>query len=232
MKKHFGEKVLEFYFGMEDDLKLPAHVETIFPFGGAETQRVMKRFFEKYYADNAGRVFLFGINQGRLGAGVTGIGFSDGKKLEEYCGISNSFEKRSELSAEFIFEVIEAYGGVEKFYGDFYITSTSPVGFIKEGKNYNYYDDKVLERSLNDFILESIKKQLEFGVRSRDIICVGQGKNLKYLEALNKTHGLFGKIHTVPHPRWVMQYRRKEKEKHIARYLEVFERILGREKAS
>lgn len=79
---------------------------------------------------------------------------------------------------------------------------------------------------LRPFILESIKAQLEFGVRSRDIVCAGERKNLKYLEALNKTHGLFGKIHPVPHTCRVMQYRRKEKEKHIARYLEVFEKIL------
>lgn len=225
-KESFGQQVLDFYFGMEDDLVLPAGVETIFPFKEEETRRVMKRFFEKYYSDDKGRVFLLGINPGRLGAGITGIGFSDGKKLEEYCGIPNSFEKRSELSADFIFEVVEAYGGTEKFYGDFYITSTSPIGFTKEGRNYNYYDDKLLETTLRPFILESIKRQLGFGLRSRDIICVGQGKNLKYLEALNKKHGLFGKIHTVPHPRWVMQYRRKEKEKYIARYLKVFEKIL------
>jgi len=30
----------------------------------------------------------------------------------------------------------------------------------------------------------------------------------------------------VPHPRWVMQYRRKEKQKYIALYLEVLQKVL------
>jgi hypothetical protein len=30
----------------------------------------------------------------------------------------------------------------------------------------------------------------------------------------------------IPHPRWVMQYRRKEKEKYIQVYLDVFEKVL------
>lgn len=226
MSKSFSDQVLQFYFDMEDNLRLPESVETIFPFGQVETQRVMKLFFEKYYSDESGRVFIFGINPGRFGSGITGIGFSDGDKLEKYCDIPNSFEKRSELSAEFIFEVINAYGGAEKFYKDFYITATSPIGFLKDHKNYNYYDTKVLQEYLKDFIFENIKKQMDFGMRSREIICVGQGKNLKYLETLNAEHGLWEAIHTVPHPRWVMQYRRKEKQKYIDEYLKVFEKIL------
>lgn len=222
----FGEKVLDFYFTMKNDLVLPEGVETIFPFDNEETRRVMEIFFEKYYSDSEGRGFIFGINPGRLGAGITGIGFSDGQKLDSYCDIPNTLEKRSELSAEFIFEVIHAYGGTEKFYRDFYITATSPIGFVKDNKNYNYYDSKALQESLDEFIFENIKKQLAFGMRSRDIICVGQGKNLKYLEALNTKHQLWGKIYTVPHPRWVMQYRRKEKEKYIGEYLKVFEKLL------
>jgi len=31
--------------------------------------------------------------------------------LEEYCDIANSFDKRVEISAAFMFEVMEAYGG-------------------------------------------------------------------------------------------------------------------------
>lgn len=221
----FAQQVLDFYFSLQDNLNLPGGVETIFPFKQEETQRVMRLFFEKYYNDHKGRTFLFGINPGRLGAGITGIGFSDGKVLEQYCDIPNSFEKRSELSAEFIFEVIGAYGGAERFYRDFYITSTSPVGFMKAGKNYNYYDDKVLQDALTHFILETTKEQLAFGQRYRDIICVGRGKNLQYLEIMNEKHRFFGKIHTIPHPRWIMQYRRKEKEKYINEYLKVLEQF-------
>ena len=130
------------------------------------------------------------------------------------------------LSSEFIFEVIEAYGGVEKFYADFYFTTVLPFGLIKENKNYNYYDDKETEAYFSDFIKESIEKQMGFCEGNRDIICIGQGKNLKYLETFNKKYKLFDSISVIPHPRWVMQYRRKEKEKYIQVYLDMFEKVL------
>jgi hypothetical protein len=39
---------------------------------------------------------------------------------------------------------------------------------------------------------------------------MGQGKNFEYLTMLNTEMRLFKKIVALPHPRWVMQYRRKE----------------------
>jgi hypothetical protein len=221
-----AKQILDFYFSLPKDLKLPKGITTIYPYDDVETKRVMKLFFEKYYADNNPRGFLVGINPGRFGSGITGIGFTDAVTLEKFCDIPNSFDKRVEVSATFIFEVIEAYGGVEKFYKDFYITSVMPMGLLKDGKNYNYYDDVKTQDSLEKFIKQSMDKQLAFGEYRRDIICIGQGKNLKYLEAYNKKHEVFDKILTVPHPRWVMQYKRKEKSKHIETYLKAFDEVL------
>jgi hypothetical protein len=211
---------------MPKDLNLPKGITTIYPYADVETKRVMKLFFEKYYADNNPRGFLVGINPGRFGSGITGIGFTDAVTLEKFCDIANSFDKRVEVSTTFIFEVIEAYGGVEKFYKDFYITSVMPMGLLKDEKNYNYYDDVKTQDSLEKFIKKSMDKQLAFGEYRRDIICIGQGKNLKYLEAYNKKHKVFDNILTVPHPRWVMQYKRKEKSKHIETYLKAFDEVL------
>lgn len=73
----FAEQVLDFYFTLPNDFKAPNSVTAIYPFGHDETQHVMKRFFEKYYADNNRRTFIFGINHGRFGSGITGIIFSD-----------------------------------------------------------------------------------------------------------------------------------------------------------
>jgi hypothetical protein len=221
-----AKQILDFYFLMPKELKLPKGVSVIHPYHAIETQRVMKLFFEKYYADNNPRGFLVGINPGRFGSGITGIGFTDALTLEKFCNIPNSFDKRIETSATFIFEVINAYGGAEKFYKDFYITSMMPMGLLKEGKNYNYYDDKKTETSLEKFIKESMDKQLKFGEYHKDIICIGQGKNLKYLQIYNEKHKVFNTIHTLPHPRWIMQYKRKEKHKHIDAYLEAFEKVL------
>ncbi len=221
----FDKHILDFYFQLTDDLELPSGVESIFPFRNTETRRVMQLFYQKYYKDYNGRNFIFGINPGRFGSGITGIGFSDSIGLEKHCGIPNDFKKRAETSAEFIFEVINAYGGPDVFYQDFYITATSPIGFIKDGKNFNYYDDKTLETSVADFILTTIKQQLNFGLKSREIICIGRGKNLKYLQSLNEKHQLFDKIHTVPHPRWVMQYKRRDKLLYLDEYLKILHRV-------
>ena len=89
-------------------------------------------FYTKYYSDNNKRILLLGINPGRFGGGVTGIPFTDPVRLEKVCGIKNDFQKKQELSSVFIYEMIEAYGGAEKFYKQFYISAVSPLGFVKQ----------------------------------------------------------------------------------------------------
>jgi len=221
MKVSLADEILNFYFSLPKTFSPPNGVKVIFPFDNAETRRVMKTFYRKYYSDARPRTLLMGINPGRHGAGLTGVGFTDPILMEEKCGIANSLEKRSELSASFICEVVEAYGGPKAFYGDFLFSTVLPFGLLKSGKNYNYYDDKETLSYFEPLITESIAKQMAFPNIHRKIITVGQGKNLAYLQKLNKQYGFFDSIEVLPHPRWVMQYRRKEKEKYIGHYLDV-----------
>jgi len=223
----FSKQILDFYFSLPKDLALPNGVEIIYPFDNLETREVMQSFFNKYYNDTNPRTYLIGINPGRLGSGITGVGFADAYHLDKYCDIESSFDKRVEISAAFMFEVIEAYGGVEKFYADNFFTTVMPLGLLKEGKNYNYYDDKETQKSLEPYIKETLLKQMSFPQAKPNIICVGTGKNLKYLKAFNDKHHCFESIDVVPHPRWVMQYRRKEKEKYIGVYLDALNKSLN-----
>ena len=101
-----------------------------------------------------------------------------------------------------------------------------PLGLLKDGKNYNYYDDKMTEASLEPFIMKTLLEQMALPQAKPHIICVGTGKNFKYLKAFNDKHNCFESIEVVPHPRWVMQYRRKEKQKYIDAYSEVFKRMM------
>lgn len=220
----FSEQILNFYLNLPKELSLPNGVETIYPFDNVETQRVMQQFFDKYYDDTTPRTYLIGINPGRLGSGITGIGFADAYHLERYCDIPNRFDKRVEISAAFMFEVIEAYGGAEKFYKDFFFTTVMPLGLLKDDKNYNYYDDLQTQTELEPFIKETLLTQMSFLQAKPNIICVGTGKNLKYLKDFNEKHDCFESIEVVPHPRWVMQYRRKEKAKYIDLYLAALEK--------
>ena len=222
----FSKQLLDFYFNLPKDTPLPNGVETIYPFDNEETRSVMQTFFNKYYDDSRPRTYLIGINPGRLGSGITGIGFADAYHLEKYCDIPNSFDKRVEISAAFMFEVMEAYGGVEKFYKDFFFTTVMPLGLLKNNKNYNYYDALEIQDALAPFITKTLLEQMSFPQAKPNIICVGQGKNLKYLKAFNDKHHCFESIEVVPHPRWVMQYRRKEKQKYIDVYLDVLNKSI------
>ena len=221
----FSQKILDFYFTLPQTLPVPKDIGVIYPFGNDETRRVMTAFYEKYYNDSNERIMLFGINPGRFGAGVTGVPFTCPIRLENECGIPNAFAKKFELSSEFVYLFINAFGGIEEFCKRFFITSISPLGFLKNGINYNYYDDKELQKSVTPFILESIEKQLQIGGSRKAAISIGMGKNAKFFNAINKEHQIFEEIIPLPHPRWVMQYRRKTMEKYVEEYRSTLERL-------
>ncbi len=186
-----------------------------------ETAKVTQLFLEKYYNDDQPRKLILGINPGRFGAGVTNVAFTDPVLLEQECGIQNSFHKRTELSAVFIYKMIHAWGGVEAFYQRFFINSVVPFGFVKAGKNYNYYDDKTLENTMEPYIKYHLEHLLDLGMDNKTCYCLGEGKNFKYLSKLNEKEGYFEKVVPLSHPRFIMQYRRKKLDEYIEKYVEL-----------
>ena len=213
-----GKNITEFYKSLEPP-PLPKGIEILYPQKNKDVIKLVEIFFNKFYDDNKSRHLIFGINPGRFGAGTTGINFTAPKQLKQFCGIDHPFRSQTELSAEFFYDLIQAYGGVQKFYKDYFITSVSPLGFIKDGVNLNYYDDKELRDRVTPFIIGSIQKQLSLGFQTDYCICIGGDKNLKFFSSLNDEHKFFEKIIPLPHPRFIMQYRRKQKEKYIDQYL-------------
>lgn len=197
----------------------------LYPFSEAATRSCCDRFYHRYYADDRPRHCILGINPGRFGGGVTGIPFTDPIRLQEACGIDNDMNKRQELSSAFVYDMIREYGGPESFYGRFYITSVSPVGFVKDGKNMNYYDDRQLMTSIRPYAVQMMWKQLRMGMNRDVAFCFGDGKNHKFLAALNAEHGFFGRLVPLPHPRYIMQYQLRHKQDHIRRYLDAFRTI-------
>ena len=83
--------------------------------------KVVESFLQKYYDDTRPRQLMFGINPGRHGAGITGVNFTAARQLTHVCGIDHPFKSGTELSAEFIYDMIGAYGGVSGFYSRFFI---------------------------------------------------------------------------------------------------------------
>jgi hypothetical protein len=206
----FSERVLKFYDALHIEQTLPEGIEIINPYRQKEVTSACYKFYTKYYNDSDGRHIILGINPGRFGAGITGIPFPDPQKLEDECNIPNLFAKRAELSSEFIYLLINAMGGPKHFYKHYYIGAVSPLGFLMNGKNFNYYDSADLYRALKPFIIKSLVEQIGLGITSRKCFCLGQGKNFEYLNKLNNELGLFDEVVPLPHPRWVMQYRRKK----------------------
>jgi hypothetical protein len=205
---------------MDPPSGLPAGIDILYPQNNPQVMEAVKAFFNKYYNDIRPRRLLLGINPGRFGAGITGVNFTAPRQLKNDCGITHPFGDSSELSAEFIYEMIGQYGGPEKFYRDYFISAVSPLGFTKNGININYYDEKGLQQAVTPFIIEQLQKQLSFGFIPDRCICIGEEKNFKFLTSLNKEHRFFQEIIPLPHPRFILQYRRKQKETYIQQYLE------------
>jgi len=215
-----SDQLIRFYKNLSPPA-IPKGFGLLHPQPSSDVMEVIKQFFNKFYADNNSRKLILGINPGRFGAGITGINFTAPRQLKDECGIDHSWGNSSELSAEFIYEMINAYGGSQKFYGDFFIGAVSPLGYIKDGKNINYYDDKRLQKTVTPFIVETIQQQLNMGLSSDTCFCIGGEKNYKFLTELNEKHKFFRNILPLAHPRFIMQYRRKNKEGYVNEYLKI-----------
>lgn len=220
-------KILRFYKNLSPEFPMPEGVSVMHPYREKQVWKAVGQFYKKYYADTESRVLLFGINPGRFGAGVTGVPFTDPIRLERDCGIVNTFDKRYELSSEFVYEVIQAWGGAEDFFRHFFVSALSPLGFVREGKNLNYYDDKNLQREATPFILDCVLQQKKLFGSQDTAFCLGEGTNFKYFCKLNDQYGLYKEIIPLPHPRWVMQYRRKRKEEFIQLYVDKLSQVLS-----
>jgi len=222
----FSDGILEFFSTLKAPDYLPEGVEALWPFKKDEVIRVMRAFYSQYFSDNEKRIFLIGINPGRFGAGVTGICFTDPPQLADDCGISHELKGGRELSSDFVYRTITAFGGAEAFYSRFYITALSPVGYIRDGKNLNYYDVKGMSEKLDAWMTDAMALQVAAGCNRKVAFSMGQGANFKQLTAFNQRHGFFDRVEPLPHPRWVMQYRRKRLEEFISLYVETLKQVL------
>lgn len=225
----FAEKIIAYNLGLSFTGPLPQGIRIMNPFKESELALVASNaFYRKYYNDCQPRRLILGINPGRFGSGTTGVSFTDPKRLIKYCGIPFDGPITHEPSSEFVYAAIDAYGGPQLFYSRFYIHSVCPLGFTilrDNGKeiNYNYYDDKSLQKAVLPFIVENIRKNLEMGFERDICFCFGTGKNEAFLRHLNEEQRFFKKIVALEHPRFIMQYKSKYKQEYIQKYLKAFE---------
>ncbi|MDQ2795538.1 MAG: DUF4918 family protein [Bacteroidota bacterium] len=206
---------------------LPAGIEAHNPFREPAVQALAQQFAAKFYADDQPRVALLGINPGRLGMGRTGVAFTDPAALGEICGIANDLPRgRPELSTQFVYRVVEALGGPAEFYRHFFLSSIYPLVLLNNGLNYNYYDSSTLTRTLWPDLQRSLCQQVaDFGLRRDVAVSLGK-RNGEFLKKLNDELNLFDKIVVLDHPRYLMQYRRRDLDANVAKYVDTFGSLL------
>lgn len=195
------------------------------PYADSRIRSYVRAFLDKYFADNRERVLVFGINPGRFGAGITGVTFTDPVALADLCGIHNHLPRVRELSSIFIYQFIENYGGVRKFYRRFLLTAVSPLGFTRNGINLNYYDDRRLAAAVTPFIITAIRSQIALGGRTDHAIVLGKSANFRFIQRLNEMHGFFQAVHPLEHPRPIMQYKRRQLDRYLAEYVTLFQSL-------
>lgn len=210
MTENFGEKVIDFNLNLKYSGLLPDGFRVLNPYlDNPETLDVMQQFYHKYYNDSEIRKFIIGINPSRYGAGVTGVPFTDTKRLKDICGIEMKSAYTHEISSVFVYDMIEAFGGTELFYQNFYINSPFPLAIIRKTKenkwiNANYYDDKTLFEMVKDFMIDSLKKHISLGIDTSKVFVLGK-KNADFIQKLNREAKLFDELKILEHPRYIQQ---------------------------
>ncbi len=224
MSLTFGDKVIAFNRQLHYSGKLPNGFQVINPYlDNPETMTVMQDFYHQYYDDNNKRKFMIGINPSRHGAGVTGVPFTDTKRLESECGIKMKSARTHEVSSVFMYDFINDYGGTSQFYKEFYINSPFPLAIVKHTKdgkylNANYYDDAALFEMVKDFMIVSLKNHISLGLDTSEVFILGK-KNATFIHKLNKEAKLFDRLTTLEHPRFIQQYKFKERQQYIDKYI-------------
>lgn len=205
------------------DLPKGFHIEHPF-LTHSDSLSAMKQFYNKYYNDKAPRHFIIGINPGRHGAAITGVPFTDTKRLASFCGITMpSSHSSHEVSALFMYDMIQAYGGVKLFYQHFFIHSLFPFAILKQIAqnkfvNANYYDLPELYNAVKPFMLHTLSQYLSMGLITQKVIVLGK-KNAHFIAQINKENPFFETMIVLEHPRYIQQYKVSKKQEFIDKYL-------------
>lgn len=233
MNKINSEKILAYCDNLSK-IKIDSfdYYKIINPYNDCNKEQIKvitTKFYTRFYNDKKKRRLILGSNPARRASAVTGVPFEDAIHLQKETGIfiDNFYVNKS--SSNFLYDVIDEYGGCEKFYNDFYMNFVFPLGISKINSkgnevNYNYYDVKQYEERFEEYIIKSIKEILQFNIDTSICYCIGSGKNYEYLVKLNRKYNFFKEIIPLEHPRFIMQYNSKNKDLYLKKYLEALKK--------
>lgn len=221
-----SEKVEGFYKSLENNAPLlPNGFRFINPYNSNDKAwEIVNKFYQMFYNDNKKRRMILGSSPARRGSAVTGVPFEDAEHLNHITGVSIVGFQISKASSDFLYDVMEQYGGCNAFYANFYMSFVCPLGIVKRKStirevNCNYYETATLVKAVTPFIVDSLKKQLSFGFDTSVCYCIGSGENFRFLSKLNEEHEFFRAIVPLEHPRYIMQYNPKQRAFFLDKYL-------------
>lgn len=227
-RKNYANQILQFIDKLSlEKLDLPVGYRLINPYSGDQKDEVKKittAFYRKYYNNTYSRRLILGSTPARRGSAVTGVPFEDAKHLQKETGILIDEFYINKASSDFLYDVMNEYGGCKKFYTDFYMNFVCPLGIVRTNSkgnevNCNYYENKVLREVLYPFIIDTIYDLIGFGIDTSVCYCIGSGANYNYLLRINKEHNFFQTIVPLEHPRFIMQYNAKHKDLFMEKYI-------------
>ena len=229
--KTAAQKILAFNDTLKSaSINLPEKYRLINPFTSANQQQIAQItqwFYRQHYHDNKQRFMILGSSPARRGTALTGVPFEDVNHLQKDTGISiDAFGANKRLSS-FLYEVMEEYGGRQNFYKQFYMSFVCPLGIEKinlKGNwvNCNYYENAALKKYLYPFIVDSLRRQIDFNIDTSVCFCIGSGENFKFLTNINNKYHFFDNIVPLEHPRFIMQYNADRKEEFMQKYVNIF----------
>lgn len=233
MNKTNSEKILKYCEKLsKTEINSFDNYKIINPYNDINKEQIKlitTKFYNKFYNDKNKRRLILGSNPARRASAVTGIPYEDAIHLQKETGIFIDSFYVNKSSSNFLYDVIDKYGGCEKFYNEFYMNFVFPLGIAKINPNgnevnCNYYDIKNYEEKFEKYIIKSIKEILQFNIDTSICYCIGSGKNYEYLLKLNNKYNFFEEIIPLEHPRFIMQYNSKNKDLYLNKYLEAFQK--------
>ena len=192
-QKTFSDNVLEFNESLANiALELFDNYTISNPFSGknrVQIKEITNAFYKKYYNDHNKRYLILGSSPARKGTATTGIPYEDASHLYKETGIMIDNFYINKSSSDFLYDVMEQYGGCEKFYKNFFMSFVCSLGIVNVNSkgnevNSNYYENKKLENALYNFIVDSLKNRLLLELKHLYVIVQEVEKILNFKKKL------------------------------------------------
>ena len=146
-----NKKIIDYYKWLSlQNIELFDKYKIVNPYKQERIIKIVEVFYNKYFDDNHNRYLILGSSPARRGTSATGIPFEDEEHIYKLTGESINNFYINKNSSNFLYDVMENYGGIDKFYSDFFLEFVCPLGIVNINNknnevNVNYYENRKLQ---------------------------------------------------------------------------------------